>query len=125
MKNFPEDIPKGHTTRLHQHSDNARTHFKNTGGVSYYTSLVDERTGPSKIAFVYSVGAPGHGEEPYGDIGGRWKNKIDQEISSALTKRLEFTESGYIHSVKDAVSALDNYFFLNPTRQMFSWPKKS
>ena len=32
-------------------------------------------------------------------------------MSSALTKRLEFTESGYIHSVKDVVSALNYYFF--------------
>ena len=31
-------------------------------------------------------------------------------MSSALTKRLEFTESGYIHSVKDVVSALNYYF---------------
>jgi hypothetical protein len=33
-ENFPEDIPKGHITRLHQHSNNATTHFKNTGAIN-------------------------------------------------------------------------------------------
>ena len=109
-ENFPEDIPKGHMTRLHQHSDNASTHFKNTGAINYYTTLIDERGGPNETAFVYSFGAPGHGKGPYDGIGGRWKNKIDQAMSSALTKRLEFTESGYIQSVKDVFSALNYYF---------------
>ena len=31
-------------------------------------------------------------------------------MSSALTKRLEFTKSGYIHSVKDVCFALNYYF---------------
>ena len=107
---YPEDIPKGHITRLHQHSNNTSTHFKNTGAINYYTTLIDKRGGPIETAFVYSFGAPGHGKGPYDGIGGRWKNKIDQAMSSTVTKRLEFTESGYIHSVKDVVSAFNYYF---------------
>ena len=73
-ENFPDDIPTGKITHLHQHSDNA-THFKCTGAIEYFTTLIDDRGGPSKTAFVYSFGAPGHGKGPYDGIGGRWTNK--------------------------------------------------
>ena len=80
--NFPDDIPNGKITRLHQHSDNA-SHFKSTGAIQYFTTLINDRGGPTSTAFVYSFGAPGHGKGPYDGIGGRWKNKIDQALSSA------------------------------------------
>ena len=71
---YPADIPLGRITRLHQHSNNAGQHFKNTGATNYYPTLIDERGGPSETAFVYSFGAPGHGKGPYNGISGRWKN---------------------------------------------------
>ena len=108
--NFPEDIPKGHIVRLHQHSDNASTHFKNTGAINYFTTLIDARGGPRETAFVYSFGAPGHGKGPFDGIGGRWKNKIDQAMSTAQRKKLEFTDTGYIENVRDVFKALDYYF---------------
>ena len=61
---FREDIPKGHIAWLHQYSDNATTHFKNTGAINYYTILINDRGGPSETAFVYSFGGPGHGKRP-------------------------------------------------------------
>ena len=96
-ENFPNDVPKGHIVRLHQHSDNASTHFKNTGAIHYFTTLINERGGPTETAFVYSFGAPGHGKGPYDGIGGRWKNKIDQAMSMAEQKSLEFLKNR-VHS---------------------------
>ena len=108
-ENFPEDIPLGKIARLHKHSDNA-THFKSTGAINYFTTLINDRGGPTKTAFVYSFGAPGHGKGPYDGIGGRWKNKIDMALSSALKSKLSFTASGYIHTIEDVHSALVYYF---------------
>ena len=107
---FPADIPKGSIVCLHQHSDNAGQHFKNTGAINYYTTLTNDRGGPGETAFVYSFGAPGHGKGPYDGIGGRWKNKIDQCMSTAEREKLEFTESGYIHDVRDVYHALHYHF---------------
>ena len=74
-QNFPADIPTGGIVRLHQHSDNAGSHFKNTGAINYYTTLKNDRGDPTLTAFVYSFGAPGHGKSPYDGIGGRWKKQ--------------------------------------------------
>jgi hypothetical protein len=46
--NFPNDLIKGHIKWLHQHSDNASQHFKSTGVLEYFTSLIKERGGPMK-----------------------------------------------------------------------------
>ncbi|KAL7534418.1 hypothetical protein ACHAXR_005863 [Thalassiosira sp. AJA248-18] len=81
---FQADIPDGKIVRLHQHSDNAGQHFKNTGAINYFTTLINDRGGPSKTAYIYSFGAPGHGKGPYDGIGGRWKHKIDQVIASSM-----------------------------------------
>jgi hypothetical protein len=108
--NFPQDIPEGNIVCLHQHSDNVSTHFKNTGAINYFTTLIGVRGGPSKTAFVYSFGAPGHGKGPFDGIGGRWKNKINQAMSTAERKKLEFTDTGYSEKVKDVFKALDSYF---------------
>ena len=84
--NFPEDIPSGKLLRLHQHSDNASQHFKNTGAMNYFSTIINERGGPSLTAYVYTFGAPGHGKGPYDGIGGRWKQKIDKVIESSMTQ---------------------------------------
>ncbi|KAL7549077.1 hypothetical protein ACHAWF_012345 [Thalassiosira exigua] len=108
---YPEDIPGGRIRRLHQHSDNAGQHFKNTGAINYFTTLINERGGPVNTAYVYTFGAPGHGKGPYDGIGGRWKRKIDQSVSSAMTKGvLSYTQSGYIESVEDVYDALVYHF---------------
>ena len=57
----------------------------------------------------------------YVSIGDRWKNTIDQAMSSSLTKRLEFTKSGYIHSVKDVFFSHSTIIFLKLKRKMLSW----
>ena len=74
-KEFPTDIPTGEIVRLHQHSDNAGSHFKNTGAISYYTTIISNRGGPTLTAFVYSFGAPVHGKGPYYGIGGQRKQE--------------------------------------------------
>ena len=114
---FPEDIPKKKITHLHQHSDNA-VHFKSTGAIHYFTTLINDRGGASETAFVYSFGAPGHGKGPFDGIGGRWKNKILQAMRSAHGKKasLPFTDSGYIHTVEDVYKALV-YYFSNATKK--------
>ena len=59
---------------------------------------------------MYSCGAPGHGKSPFDGIGGRWKNKIDQFMSTTERKKLEFTDTGYIENVSDVFKALDCHF---------------
>ena len=66
---FPEDIPNSYISILHQHSDNAGQHFKNTGHINYFTGLVKNRGGGAKTAYVYSFGAPSHGKGPYNGVG--------------------------------------------------------
>ena len=112
---YPDDIPEGKIVRLHQHSDNA-SHFKSTGALHYFTTLINDRGGPSATAYVYNFGAPGHGKGPYDGIGGRFKNKIDQALASAEKTKLEFTTTGYIHTIEDVHSALE-YYFTNSTKK--------
>ena len=105
----PDDIPRGSITRLHQLSDNT-SHFKSTRASAYFTTLINDRGGPSETAFINSFEAPGHGKEPFDGTGGRWKNKIEQAMTTAMTKRLEFTDTGYMHDVEDVYKALVYYF---------------
>ena len=109
-ENFPADLPKGNIVRLHQHSDNAGSHFKNTGAINYYTTLINDRGGPAETSFVYSFGAPGHGKGPYDGIGGRWKRKIDQCMATAEEENLAYTSNGSIENVKDVYDALEYHF---------------
>jgi hypothetical protein len=45
-------------------SDNAATHFKSTGAMEYFTSLIKKLgRDATKCHYVYSYGAPGHGKE--------------------------------------------------------------
>ena len=109
--NFPEDITSGKLLRLHQHSDNASQHFKNTGAMNYFSTIINERGGPSLTAYVYTFGAPGHGKGPYDGIGGRWKQKIDKVIESSMTQEtLSYTSSGYVQSVTDVFHTLVHHF---------------
>jgi hypothetical protein len=41
---FPDNIPRGRILHLHQHSDNASQHFKNTGALQLFTSLTTRIT---------------------------------------------------------------------------------
>ncbi len=95
QKNFPNDIPHGPIRIFYTHSDNAAQHFKNTGAIHYFSTLIiKERGGAACTAFVYNFGAPGHGKGPYDGIGGRWKSKIDQIIvSSTDSGALDYTDS--------------------------------
>ena len=107
---FPADIPKGFIVRLHQHSDNTGSHFRNTGAMNYYTTLINDRGGPTKTAFMYSFGAPGHVKGPYDGIGGWWKRKIDQCMETAEEGNLTYTSNGSIESVSDVYEALEYHF---------------
>ena len=51
----PDGIPKDRMTQLHQHSDNT-SHFKSTEDIAYSTTLIGERGGPSKTAFLFIWG---------------------------------------------------------------------
>ena len=114
---FPDDIPHGRILRLHQHSNNASQHVKNTGALYFFTCLT---TGIIMFAaYIYTFGAPGHGKGPWDGIGGRWKSKVDQCSSSSETQgRLSYTDSGYIQSVKDVVMAIQYHFERGEQRHM-------
>jgi hypothetical protein len=109
-ENFLADLPKGNIVRLHQHSDNAGSHFKNTGAINYYTTLINDRGGPAQTSFVYSFGAPGYGKGPYDGIGGQWKRKIDQCMATAVEETLVYTSEGSIENGKDVYDALEYHF---------------
>ena len=98
---FPADFPKEFIVKLHQHSNNAGSHFKNTAAMNYYTTLINDRGGPIKTASVYSFGAPGYGKGPYDGIGGRWKRKINQCMETAEEGNLTYTSNVSIESVSD------------------------
>ena len=108
MIHHPDDIPQGNTVRLHQHLDNAGQHFKNTGALHYFTTLIIKRGGSSENAFVYSSGVPGHGKLFYDGIGGTFKNKIHYLIQSSKTSGVHTPgpDSGYINTVKYVFDAL-------------------
>ena len=72
--------------------------------------LIDKRGGTSETAAVCSFGAPGHGKGPYDGIGGRWKNKIDQCMSTTETGLLEYIASGFIQDVEAVHITLGYYF---------------
>ena len=106
---FPDDIPDGKINCLHQHSDNASQHFKNTGVIHFFTCMHHQV--PRFAVFVYTFGAPGHGKGPWYGIGARWKNKVDQcSSSSEVQGRFSYTHSGYIESVRDVWMALRHHF---------------
>ena len=102
---FPKDIPLGKIHRLHQHSDNASQHLKNTEVFDFLTCLHNQVA--LFAGYVYTFGAPGHGKGPWDGIGGQWKNKVEQCSSSSKSQgRLAHTYSGYIQTVIDMWMAL-------------------
>jgi len=109
-QHFPADIPNGHIIRLHQHSDNAGQRFKNTVAINYYTLLINAMGCPKETSFFLFLWRTRAQKGSIDGIGGRWKNKIDQCMSTAEVERLEFTESGYIENAQDVHSALVYYF---------------
>ena len=55
-EHYPEDIPTGKLDPLHQHSDNASQHFKSTGSLHFFTTLINDRGGPANTAYIYTFG---------------------------------------------------------------------
>lgn len=106
---FPQDIPGGKIKHLHQHSDNATSHFKNVGAMHYFTSLTKDLDGAS---FLYNFGAPGHGKGPFDGIGGAFKNLIHRLIQSTKTgtNGVYGVASGYIVDVVDVFDALVGHY---------------
>ncbi|KAL7490471.1 hypothetical protein ACHAWT_000101 [Skeletonema menzelii] len=114
-ENFPNDFDDGckHITRFHRHSDNAAQHFKNTGAIEFFTSLINiHGRDISKCKYVYSFGAPGHGKGCFDGIGGTFKNKVHQLIKSTKSsgQGVPGVESGYIGNVDEVFQALDHHF---------------
>ena len=87
----PDDIPISRIVCLRQYLDNA-SHFKRTGAIHYFTTRINNQGELDSTAFVYSFGALGHQEGPYNGIGGQWKNKCDQTMSTAEKPPLDFTK---------------------------------
>ena len=111
QENFPKDLFDGRIAKLLRHSDNAGQHFKNTGALHYFTTLILERGGPTKTGYVYTFGAPGHGKGPFDGYGGSFKNKIHSLIKSySQTGNIPGTSTGYINEVKDVFDALVHYY---------------
>jgi len=109
---FPDDIPNKYITHLHQHSDNAAQHFKSTGALEFFTSLINKDRDPKLCKYVYSFGAPGHGKGCFDGVGGTFKNKIHQLIKSTKTSMegIPGVDSGYIGSVDEVFQALKHSF---------------
>ena len=111
-KNFPRDLIDGRVKRLHQHSDNASQHFKSTGSIEFFTSLIEQRGGPSECMYVYSFGAPGHGKGVYDGVGGAIKNKVHSLIKATKTTHepIPGVDCGYINDVKDVFETVSHHF---------------
>lgn len=113
--NFPNDLDEGceYITRFHRHSDNASQHFKNTGAIEFFTSLIKKHgRDASKCKYVYSFGAPGHGKGCFDGIGGTFKHKVHNLIKSTKSsgQGIPGVESGYIGSVDEVIEALKHHF---------------
>ena len=111
QENFLKDLVDGRIAKLLRHSDNAGQHFKNTGALHYFTTLILERGGPTKTGYVYTFGAPGHGKGPFDGYGSAFKNKIHSLIKSYSEKgTIPGTRSGYINEVQDVYDALVHFY---------------
>ena len=110
QENFPKDLVDGRIAKLLRHSDNAGQHFKNTGALHYFTTLILERGGPTKTGYVYTFGAPGHGKGPFDGYDSAFKNKIHSLIKSySETGTIPGTRTGYINEVQDVYDALVHF----------------
>ncbi|EJK73457.1 hypothetical protein THAOC_04918 [Thalassiosira oceanica] len=110
-QHFPKDLIDGKIAKLFRHSDNAGQHFKNTGAIHYFTTLILERGGPTKTGYVYTFGAPGHGKGPFDGYGGSFKNKIHSLIRSCSEAGgIPGTRTGYINEARDVFDALVHYY---------------
>ena len=70
---FSNDIPEGKVTHLHLHSYNSGQHFKSSGEIEYFTSLINSRGGATEFMYVYLFGAPGNGKGFFDGLGGALK----------------------------------------------------
>ena len=93
---------------MHQHSENACQHLKNTGTIHYFTTLIIKCGGPSETTFVYSFGVPSNRKGSYDGIHGTFKNKIHRliQLSKTLVVHIPGPDSGYINTVKYVFDAL-------------------
>ena len=109
---FPNDLINGRVKRLHQHSDNASQHFKSTGSIEFFTSLIGQRGGPSECMYVYSFGAPGHGRGVFDGVGGAIKNKVHSliKVTKTAVEPIPGVDSGYINDAKDVFEAVRHHF---------------
>ncbi len=109
---FPNDLNNNVIQQLHQHSDNASQHFKSTGAIEYFTSLIMKRGGATKCMYVYSFGAPGHGKGVFDGIGGAIKNKVHSLIKASKTSSggVPGVDSGYIGTVDEVFQAIRYHF---------------
>ena len=67
---FAKDIQEGKVTHLHLHSDNAGQHFKSSGAIEYFTSLINDRGGATDCMYVYSFGSTRHRKAFFDGLGG-------------------------------------------------------
>ena len=105
---YPEDLSvmKHYVT----HSDNA-SHFKSTGAMHFYTTLMEEEGGASKASYVYHFGAPHHGKCWNDGISGGYNNTTDRDGASSETRgMLVYTSTGYIENVRDVYLSLVHNF---------------
>jgi hypothetical protein len=111
-ESFPNDLINGRIKRLHQHSDNASQHFKSTGSIEFFTSLIAQRGGPGECMYVYSFGTPGHGKGVFDGVGGAIKHKVHSLIKGTKTTHepIPGVDSGYISDAKDVFEAVSHHF---------------
>ena len=105
------DISDGKVTHLHLHSYNASQHFKSSGAIEYFTSLINDFGGATDCMYVYSFRAPCRGKEFFDGLGGALEKKHNLiKVAKTGEGTIAGTNSGYILNVMDAHDALKYYF---------------
>ena len=105
------DISDGKVTHLHLHSYNASQHFKSSGAIEYFTSLINDCGGATDCMYVYSFWAPCRGKEFFDGLGGALEKKHNLiKVAKTGGDTIAGTNSGYIWNLMDAHDALKYYF---------------
>ena len=96
-KNHPLDLNTTHILQLHQHSDNASSHFKSTGAVEWFSRFAErqavacqkamELKDPLPACFTWTFGAPGHGKGLWDGLGGMLKSKAKSIVRGAQSSK--------------------------------------
>ena len=118
----PEDIPRGKIWSLHQHSDNAAQHFKNTGALRWFTDLGVAQgiaagaldRGSTSFSFTWTFGAPGHGKGVWDGLGGTFKSMVRRQIErcqqSDSGENLPGLSTNVIASAEDVFKVVEAVF---------------